>query len=51
MSSERDSEFVNVDKWVSEDDAVDPARLVCPFVRGRAGVQLPLCSQPLSCPG
>ena len=36
MSCESDSEFVNVDKWVSEDDAVDPARLACPFVRGRA---------------
>lgn len=51
MSCDSDGEFVNVDKWVSEDDAVDLARLACPFVRGRAVVQPPLCSQPLSCPG
>lgn len=53
MSRESDSEFVNVDKWVSEDDAVDPARPACPFVRGRAR-SLPsvasLCPVRASCP-
>jgi hypothetical protein len=50
MRCESDSEVVNVEKWVSEDDAGpgEPGMSACPW----AGEQSPLYnSLPLSCPG